>query len=582
MLKIFQPAMHAIAINNICDHRAPTEADIKNHREGRKKIGFIYITKNDDCCTAVVDLDDHHNTGYIDVAKYLGIAKLLKLPVTFAESTREGLHCYLRFDKPYKAKYIHHYLKKIEYAFNPKEVELFPKQVELGNEDTGNWLSVPYFGDQCPILDHDGNKLPYEKGIEYFEKNTVTYKQLKPLLLLSKKNFEDGRNNRLFSIARYIKKVFGEDALEEKLKRYNELAFDDPLSEKEINQTILKSLQKKDYVDPDFDEPQSIQETEIGNEDAPIENKKIVLLDYCINKFRNLPIERPKFIHENLFRQKSINFIGGPKGRGKTEFSLGLSYAAVHGKKFLKWEVPEPHPVYYIDGEMDPTDIWDREIKYRERFGVPKENFFKILNYQTANKDNTLPDIKDENYHDLYIKRFEQQFKETGKKPMIFFDNLRSLSNFNENSSDEYNSINKFFLKLKAQGYTPMIIDHTGKSISLGFRGTSGKTDNAYVCLILDPDKDKSCLKFTINFDKGRGLKPNLTEDYTVQYSFDGVWSEGVSNKQEKVNSEKSRVSEYKNKGMTQKEIAEKMGIAVGTVNRYCKELDEEDKNSNF
>jgi predicted transcriptional regulator len=33
---------------------------------------------------------------------------------------------------------------------------------------------------------------------------------------------------------------------------------------------------------------------------------------------------------------------------------------------------------------------------------------------------------------------------------------------------------------------------------------------------------------------------------------------------------------------MTQKEIAKKMKIAVGTVNRYCKELDEEDKNSIF
>jgi hypothetical protein len=127
-----------------------------------------------------------------------------------------------------------------------------------------------------------------------------------------------------------------------------------------------------------------------------------------------------------------------------------------------------------------------------------------------------------------------------------------------------------------------MIIDHTGKSISLGFRGTSGKTDNAYVCLILDPDKDKSCLRFTINFDKGRGLKPNLTEDYTVQYTFNGVWSEGVSNKQTKVNSEKAHVSEYKRQGMTQKEIAKKMGIAIGTVNKYCKELDEDNKNSNF
>jgi hypothetical protein len=129
---------------------------------------------------------------------------------------------------------------------------------------------------------------------------------------------------------------------------------------------------------------------------------------------------------------------------------------------------------------------------------------------------------------------------------MIFFDNLRSLSNFNENSSDEYNSINKFFLKLKAQGYTPMIIDHTGKSISLGFRGTSGKTDNAYVCLILNPEKDKSCLKFTINFDKGRGLKPNLTEDYTVQYSFDGIWSEGLTSKQSIIDRKSNSIRIFK------------------------------------
>ena len=84
-----------------------------------------------------------------------------------------------------------------------------------------------------------------EKGIEYFEKNTVTYKQLKPLLLLSKRNFEDGRNIKLWCVARYIKGVFGIDALKEKIIKYNSLAFEDPLSEKEINQTILKSLQKK-------------------------------------------------------------------------------------------------------------------------------------------------------------------------------------------------------------------------------------------------------------------------------------------------------------------------------------------------
>jgi len=47
MLKIFRPANHAVGIDNYCQHRAPTETDIKNHREGKKRIGFmnnLYIT----------------------------------------------------------------------------------------------------------------------------------------------------------------------------------------------------------------------------------------------------------------------------------------------------------------------------------------------------------------------------------------------------------------------------------------------------------------------------------------------------------------------------------------------------------
>ena len=572
MIKIFRPSNHAVGIDNFCKHKAPTKEDINNHILGRNKIGFIYINKQGYCGMAGIDIDDHHN-GKINIKKYLEIAKLLKLPVTFARSTRGGLHCYLRPDKFYNANYIRNYLKKIAYALNPKEVEFFPKQDSLSEKEIGNWLNVPYFGNQCPVIDLNGNDLPYDQGMQHILNSTVTDSQMKPLLLLSKKTQEDGRNNRMWCIARYAKNIFGTHKVEEIIKKYNSLAFEEPLTDKEIEQTVLKSINKKDYCYLSKTEPES---------NFYSDKTIFILKDYCINQFRNLPIERPKYIHENLFRQKSINFIGGPKGRGKTEFSLGLSYAAVHGKNFLKWNVPEAHPVYYIDGEMDPTDIWDREIKYKEKFGPPQENYFKILNYQTANKDNALPDIKDENYHDLYIKRFELQYKQTGKKPMIFFDNLRSLSNFNENSSDEYNSINKFFLKLKAQGYTPMIIDHTGKSISLGFRGTSGKTDNAYVCLILNPEKDKSCLKFTINFDKGRGLKPSLTDDYTVQYSFDGIWSEGLTSKQSIIDSQKVTVSEYLNQGMTQKEISKKMNISVGKVNQYCKELKVDDKNSIF
>lgn len=563
LIEAFKPSNHAIGLDNFCKHRSPTAEDVRNHRAGLKRLGFIYITKNGYCNMVAIDIDDHHK-GKINKKKYLDIAKLLELPITFAESKSGGLHAYLRLDKPYKALYLRNYLKKLIYALNPNEVEEFPKQDTLGPEDTGNWLNLPYFGNKCSILDFDGNKLPYEEGMQYLISRTVSYKKIKPLLMLSKKDFPEGRNNKTWAIGRYAKKVFGEDKIETIVNQYNAIAFEEGMDEREINQTILKSNEKKDYFDHTHEE------------------KIATLQDYCINQFRLLPIERPKYYLENLFRQKSINFVGGPKGRGKTEFCLGMSYSVVHGKDFLKWKVNEAQPVYYIDGEMDPTDIWDREAKYRERFGAPLENYFKILNYQTANEQNTLPDIKDESNHDLYLERFDLQYKQTGKKPMIFFDNLRSLSNFNENSSDEYNAINKFFLKLKAQGYTVNVVDHTGKSISQGFRGTSGKTDNAYVCLILDPEKDTSCLKFTVCFDKGRGLKPELTQDYTVQYTFDGCWSEGKTGKQVKADATECEIAEYLNKGLTQKQISKKMDMAVGTVNKYCQIIKEKDKNSAF
>ena len=101
MLISLRPANHAVGIDNYCQHRAPTEQDILNHREGKKRIGFIYITKNGNCSMAAIDIDDHHKSASINTLKYIEIAKLLKLPVTFAESARGGLHCYLRFDKYY-------------------------------------------------------------------------------------------------------------------------------------------------------------------------------------------------------------------------------------------------------------------------------------------------------------------------------------------------------------------------------------------------------------------------------------------------------------------------------------------------
>jgi RecA-family ATPase len=76
--------------------------------------------------------------------------------------------------------------------------------------------------------------------------------------------------------------------------------------------------------------------------------------------------QEPSFIVSKLFKTKSINFISGPKGNGKTEYTLGLSDIISKGGKFLNYEVEEPYPVIYIDGEMDEYDLIERRIPYTQ------------------------------------------------------------------------------------------------------------------------------------------------------------------------------------------------------------------------
>ena len=60
----------------------------------------------------------------------------------------------------------------------------------------------------------------------------------------------------------------------------------------------------------------------------------------------------------------------------------------------------------------------------------------------------------------------------TGKKPFLFLDNLRSLSNYIENDSDSWRPIGLWLRDLRGLGYSSNVVDHTGKSKELGMRGT--------------------------------------------------------------------------------------------------------------
>jgi KaiC/GvpD/RAD55 family RecA-like ATPase len=334
------------------------------------------------------------------------------------------------------------------------------------------------------------------------------------------------------------------------------------------------------------------------------------LISHCLNDYMKLDIRPPIFIVEKLFKENSINFISGPKGNGKTEYILGLTHSLCRGKPFLDYNCPDPMPVVYIDGEMDPYDLIERAEKYIERMGPTQNNYFTIVNFaQQLNE--TIPDIKLELGQQLITEVLQKVHKLTGKKPMLVLDNLRSLSNYKENDSDEYRLINSWLLRLRGQCYTTIVIDHHGKA-GVGPRGTSSKTDNANVSILINAVKEKGCpdMVMKIEFDKARGLRPDETEEYEAVYGFNGYWTKQkartadrkvdhaaaleaiyqiklVENKEHRVKCnplrdklEKEEITKaeyYKaEKALrnfkTQEELGKLLGISSGTINKIMKD----------
>jgi RecA-family ATPase len=244
------------------------------------------------------------------------------------------------------------------------------------------------------------------------------------------------------------------------------------MEDKELFSTVISSNEKKEYTD-----------TEI------IEAPPTELVGHDIQDYRKLNIPIPNFILERLFKERSINFLFGEKGKGKSMFALGLAYAMSHGLPFLNYKTPYCYPVILVDGEMDPYDLIERDKPFQETFGEAPKDYFHVVNWYFQ-KDQNIPDIKDQIGQDLitnYCKKVEEL---TNKPPFLILDNLRSLSNYIENDSDSWRPIGKWLLKLRGLGYTTLVLDHTGHGSS-HMRGTSSKSDWANVCLKIESEGQK-------------------------------------------------------------------------------------------
>lgn len=248
------------------ERRQATVKDFKDHLDKHIGMGLAPIHSNSTCSWGAIDVDDY--TGDI---QELAVRIILMFPfVTIVRSKSGGMHIYVFLDDFYPATQLVPELSRIASALGYSRSEIFPKQTKVntdgGTADCGNWLNLPYFGGSSSTsyaLNKNGNAID---NIETFaarvEENRVSIHTLgshnPPNLDTG--DFADGppclqaiwangvdtqRNISLSNAAVYLKKKYPEE-WKDKLLEYNQ-KMANPLQEKEIINTIIKSHENKDY-----------------------------------------------------------------------------------------------------------------------------------------------------------------------------------------------------------------------------------------------------------------------------------------------------------------------------------------------
>ena len=178
-----------------------TDQDYEDHIKGLKSIGIQPCTDEGMARFGAIDVDQYP----IDRKFYLKVIQDKNLPIIPILSKSGGLHLYVFTTRLVKAKEIRNFLEELLFVFKlPQATEIFPKQTQLrsidGTLSNGNFINLPYNGDDRKALNLDGTLMSFQTFIEVVKLNLVdpkNFKTVKEDLVLQElrggaQEFEDG------------------------------------------------------------------------------------------------------------------------------------------------------------------------------------------------------------------------------------------------------------------------------------------------------------------------------------------------------------------------------------------------------
>ena len=154
---------------------------------------------------------------------------------------------------------------------------------------------------------------------------------------------------------------------------------------------------------------------------------------------------------------------------------------------------------------------------------------------------------------------------------LIVVDNISTLTKAKENESDSWTPVQGWALRQRAVGRSVLFIHHAGKGGQQ--RGTSKREDVLDTVIALRRPaayQPEQGAVFEVHFEKARGLHGNDVDPIEATFVTDeSEAAHWLSRTVEASTFEK--VAALLSEGMTQRDIAEELGVNKSTVSRYAK-----------